>query len=48
MMEEVTEVDDPFLEEILLLALNNKKTQVTKLYDRRCPRPLHSIEYKYN
>jgi hypothetical protein len=28
MMEEVTEVDDPFLEEILLLAMSDKKTQV--------------------
>jgi hypothetical protein len=34
MMEEVTEVDDPFLEEILLLAINDKKSQVIKFIKR--------------
>jgi hypothetical protein len=28
MMEELTDTDDPFLEEILLLAMQDKETQV--------------------
>jgi hypothetical protein len=30
MMEEFTDIDDPFLEEILLLAMKDRKTQVMK------------------
>jgi hypothetical protein len=35
MMEEMTGVDDPFLEEILLLSMNDKKSQVIKFMKRR-------------
>lgn len=35
MMEEMTEADDPFLEEILLLSMNDKKSQVIKFMKRR-------------
>jgi hypothetical protein len=35
MMEEITDVDDPFLEEIMLLAMNDQKSQVIKFRKRR-------------
>jgi hypothetical protein len=34
MMEEFTDSDDPFLEEILLLAMKDRKTQVIKFMKR--------------